>query len=491
MAIGAGRAQLVQQWLTEAVILGVLGAAGGLIVARWGTPILYGFGIPEGVDLSLSGRVFAFTLVTGVGTGLIFGLAPVFQLMRRDTLTALRGEGGAVATGARATRLRSTFVVLQVALSLVLLVGAGLFLRTVQRAYAVDLGYRVDRMLVAEISPGISYTPEAGQALYAELLGRLEALPGVAGAGAARVTVLSGGARTLPVSVDGQPPRQDRSNVIPARANVVSQGYLDAMGIPVVRGRTFLASDGPTSPGVVIVSRSLANRLWPNADPVGQTLISMSRFEVVGVVPDTVYFSATERDPRPVFYLPLAQNYESGVTLHVRTAGDPLAMLPAVRQSVRDLDPRLALTRPRRLLDEFDRSMTTQRTMAVFVGLLGGIALLLVSVGLYGVIAYIDPAADGRSRPPSRAGCDPGVDPEPDRRARGAPHGDRGRARFRRRVRRDAVRAQSALWRRADRPDHLAGGPGCSAGGRADRLRDSRTPRHAHRSGGRASDVAQ
>ena len=390
MAIGAGRAQLVQQWLTEAVILGVLGAAGGLLVARWGTPILYGFGIPEGVDLSLSGRVFAFTLVTGVGTGLIFGLAPVLQLIRRDTLTALRGEGGAVATGARATRLRSTFVVLQVALSLVLLVGAGLFLRTVQRAYAVDLGYRVDRMLVAEISPGNAYTPEAGQALYAELLGRLEALPGVVAAGAARVTVLSGSARTLPVSVDGQAPRQDRSNVIPVRANVVSQGYLEAMGIPVVRGRTFLPSDVPTSTGVVIVSRSLASRLWPNADPIGQTLISMPplELEVVGVVSDTVYLSATERDPRPVFYLPLAQNYESGVTLHVRTAGDPLAMLPAVRQIVRDLDPRLALARPRRLLDEFDRSMTTQRTMAVFVGLLSGIALLLVAVGLYGVIAY-------------------------------------------------------------------------------------------------------
>jgi len=388
MAIGAGRGQLVQQWLTEAVILGVLGAAGGLIVAWLGTPILYGFGIPEGVDLGLSSRVFAFTLVTGVGTGLIFGLAPVFQLMRRDTLTALRDEGGAVATGARATRLRSTFVVLQVALSLVLLVGAGLFLRTVQRAYAVDLGYRVDRMLVAEISPGGSYSPEAGQAFYAELLGRLNALPGVVAAGAARVTVLSGSARTLPVSVDGQPLRPDRSNVIPARANVVSQGYLEAMGIPVVRGRGFQVSDARTSPGVAIVSRSLAARLWPNADPVGQLLFSMSRLEVVGVVPDTVYLSATERDPRPIFYLPLAQNYESGVTLHVRTAGDPLALLPAVRQAVRDLDARVALTRPRRLVDEFDRSMTTARTMATFVGLLSGIALLLAAVGLYGVIAY-------------------------------------------------------------------------------------------------------
>ena len=388
MAIGAGRAQLIQQWLTEAVMLGVLGAAGGLIVARLGAPILYGFGIPEGVDLSVSSRVLAFTLVTGVATGLVFGLAPVLQLIRRDTLTALRDEGGAVATGARATRLRSTFVVLQVALSLVLLVGAGLFLRTVQRAYAVDLGYRVDRMLVAEISPSGSYSPETGQAFYAGLLGRLDAVPGVEAAGAARVTVLSGSARTLPVSVDGQPLRPDRSNAFPARANVVSEGYLDTMGIPVVRGRGFRTSDVQTSPGVVIVSRSLANRMWPNADPIGQTLVSVARLEVIGVVPDTVYLSATERDPRPIFYLPLTQNYESGVTLHVRTAGDPLAMLPAVRQVVRDLDPRLALTRPRRLLDEFDRSMTTQRTMATFVGLISGIALLLAAVGLYGVIAY-------------------------------------------------------------------------------------------------------
>jgi putative ABC transport system permease protein len=199
---------------------------------------------------------------------------------------------------------------------------------------------------------------------------------------------LSGSARTLPVSVDGQPLRQDRSNVIPARANVVSQGYFEAMGIPVVRGRGFKASDVQTSPGVVIVSRSLADRLWPDADPIGRILISMSRLDVVGVVPDTVYLSATERDPRPIFYVPLAQNYESGVTLHVRTSGDPLAVLPAVRQIVRDLDSRLVLTGPRRLVDEFDRSMTTARTMATFVGLLSGIALLLAAVGLYGVIAY-------------------------------------------------------------------------------------------------------
>ena len=278
--------------------------------------------------------MFAFTLVTGVGTGLIFGLAPVLQLIRRDTLTALRDEGGAVATGARATRLRSTFVVLQVALSLVLLVGAGLFLRTVQRAYAVDLGYRVDRMLVAEISPGNSYTPEAGQAFYAELLGRLEALPGVVGRRrrardrAERIGAHASRERGRPAAAPGPEQRDSGARQCREPGLPRSHGHSGR-----ARPRLPRVSDAPTSPGVVIVSRSLANRLWPNADPVGQTLISMSRFEVVGVVPDTVYLSATERDPRPVFYLPLAQNYESGVTLHVRTAGDPLAMLPAVRQS--------------------------------------------------------------------------------------------------------------------------------------------------------------
>lgn len=389
VAIGAGRAQLVRQWLTESVLLGVLGAAGALLVARWTTPILYGFGIPEGIDLSLNARVFAFALAMGIATGLIFGLAPIAQLLRRDTLTALRDEGTGIATGIRAARLRSAFVVLQVALSLVLLVGAGLFLRTLQQAYAADLGYQLNRMLVAEIDPDDSYSFEKGQAIYSDLLDRLDGMPGVVAAGAARVTVLSGGQRTGGVSVDGQPIRPDRGNARPVRINVVSAGYLEAMGIAVLRGRDFRAGDVQTSPRVAIVSRSLADLLWPSTDPIGEVLVtSASRLEVVGVVPDTVYRSVTERGPLPFYYVPLAQNYESAVTLHVRTEGDPIAILPAVRQLVRDVDPRLAVLRPRRLVDEFSRSMTEQRTMATFIGLLSAVALILAAVGLYGVMAY-------------------------------------------------------------------------------------------------------
>jgi predicted permease len=388
IAIGAGRGQLVRQWLTESVLLGLLGSAAALVVAYWAIPILHGFGIPEGVDLGLNSRVLAFTFAVGAAAGVIFGLAPVAQLMRPDTTTALRDEAGTVATGVRGARARSAFVVVQVALSLVLLVGAGLFLRTLQQAYAVDLGYRVDRMLIATIEPGERYTPAAGQAFYADVLGRLNAAPGVVAAGAARVTVLSGASRTLPVSVDGQPPQRDRSNVIPVRANVVSERYLDAMGIPILTGRNFQTTDLPASPRVAIVSRSLANRLWPNADPIGKTLVSTTSRIVVGVVPDTVYRSTTDREPLPVYYLPLSQNYEAAVTLHVRTDGDPMALLPAVRRIVSEVDPRIALVRPQRLEDEFSRSLVEERTMVRFVGGLSAIALLLAAVGLYGVMAY-------------------------------------------------------------------------------------------------------
>ena len=152
VAIGASRTRLVRQWLTESVLLGMLGSLGALLVARLTTPLLHMFVIPEAVDLSVNPRILAFTLLAGIGSGLLFGLAAIFQALRRNTLTALRAEGGAVATGARAAWMRSAFVVVQVAVSLVLLVGAGLFLRTIKNAYSVDLGYQIDQVLVATLN---------------------------------------------------------------------------------------------------------------------------------------------------------------------------------------------------------------------------------------------------------------------------------------------------------------------------------------------------
>jgi predicted permease len=391
MAVGAGRGRLVRQWLTESVLLSTLGSLGGLFIAWWSAPVLYQFGIPESVPLGVTSRVFVFTLSVAVASGLLFGLAPVVQTLRRNTVEALRDEGGAVASGASAMRMRSLFVVAQVALSLMLLVGAGLFLRTLKNATSVNLGYEVDRILLADINLDVrGYSQDAGQAAYRQLLERLNTLPGVEAAGAARVTVLSGGARTISVSTDGRPVSDDGANGMDVRANVIDDRYLDAMGIRIRSGRGFNGSDSPGSPRVAIISESLASRLFPGVDANGRTVMAGSDpLQVIGVAPETVYRSTIEQNPPPFLYVPLSQNYESGLTLHVRTTGDPRSLIAAVRRTLGEIDPQLVLNRPRLLRDEFTRSTGDQRMMATMVGLFGLVALVLAAIGLYGTMAHL------------------------------------------------------------------------------------------------------
>jgi predicted permease len=391
LAVGAGRGRLLRQWLTESALLALLGGAGALVIVWWGAPLLYTFGIPPTIAFGLSSRVLSFTVVISVISALIFGLAPVVQTLRRSTIDALREEGGAVASGVHATRLRSAFVVLQVALSLVLLVAAGLFLRTLHNATAVDLGYDVDRVLLADISlDARGYSQDAGQAAYRRLLERLEALPGVAAAGAARITVLSGGSRVGEVSTDGRPVADDLTNALVVRINVISERYLEAMGIGLRAGRGFLPTDTAGAERVTIISQSLASSLFNDRDPIGRTMIyGRTAMTVVGVVPDTVYRSSIERNPVPFLYVPLLQNYESGITLHVRTAGDPSAVIPSMRRALQEVDPQLVLGRPRVLRGEFEQSVGQQRMMATLVGLFGILSLLLAAIGLYGVMAHL------------------------------------------------------------------------------------------------------
>ena len=204
------------------------------------------------------------------------------------------------------------------------------------------------------------------------------------------MTVLSGGARSTAVSTDGRPIERDNSNALGVRANVVSRRYFETMNIPILQGRPFDASDGPETPRVTIVTRSLADRLWPNEDPIGKTLRDESNQQqvVVGVVPDTVYTTTLERERPPTYYLLLEQNYESGVALHVRAAGNPLSLVPAIREAVRHVDSQLAVERPQLLSDVLDRTLSRQRMMATLVGLFGAVALILAVLGLYGVMAH-------------------------------------------------------------------------------------------------------
>jgi predicted permease len=391
LAVGAGRSRLVRQWLTESALLALLGAAGGLLVARWGAPVLHTFGIPRSIELGLTSRVLVFTAAIAVVSAIGFGLAPVVQTLRRNTIDSLRDEGGVIASGLYATRLRSAFVVVQVALCVVLLVAAGLFVRTLRNATSVDLGYDVDRVLLADINLDVrGYSADAGQGVYQRLLERLQALPGVEAVGAARITVLSGGSRAGEVGGDGRPVADDQRNALAVRVNVVSDRYLDAMGIGVRAGRGFLPSDSASAPRVTIISQRLASSVFRDADPLGRTVFyGDTPLVVIGVVPDTVYRSSIERNPMPFLYVPLLQNYESGVTLHIRTSSEPATVTPAVRRALHEVDPQLVLARPRVLRDEFDASVGEQRMLAVLVGSFAGLSLLLAAIGLYGVMAHV------------------------------------------------------------------------------------------------------
>jgi predicted permease len=388
-SLGATGWTLIRQALTESVLVGVAAGAAGVVVANWGIPALHALGVPESVDLRLRSVVVALTFGVGVLCGGAIGIATILLVLRRDPAQALRDEGATVMTGRRAARLRSGLVVGQVGVSLVLLVGAGLFLRTLQHVYAVDTGYDVVGVLLVDVNLDVSgYTDSAGPEASRRVLDRAATVSGIRSIAAARAAVLSGVNRTVAVATDGQPISE--TNRLIARVNVVSDGYFETLGIQRLRGRDFGALDTPVSPRVAVVTRVLAERLWPQSDPLGRTLTtSTGPLEVVGVVADNVYVSITEVGPPPVFYIPLSQNYEALFTLHVRTsAADATAVLAGIRAAVREIDPRIVVTRPRTLDDEFRRSIDDRRLVAVMIGLFGGLALLLTAMGLYGLMAF-------------------------------------------------------------------------------------------------------
>jgi predicted permease len=387
VALGGRPQRLARQWLTESLVLAFAGGMAGLVVAWQGIPLLYEIGFPATVELALNGRVLLVALGLAVGTGLLFGMAPVVESLRRNTVGALRDESGSVTSGRGASRLRRGFVIAQVTLSLALLVGAGLLVRSLQTARGVELGYEVDATVLGAISPGTRYDEPSGQALYRDILDRVRELPGVEAAAFARITVLSGSARTVPAAA-GVPATPDSGRA--ARTNVVSDGYFDTLGVRLLRGRRFTQADTPSSEAVAIVTSHMAEEFWPGEDPLGRQLYQgPNAMTVVGVVEDNVYVSALDLDPLPVFYSPLSQNYESGVTLHVRTSGSapPTAVVPALRRAVGQSDPMLPLSRVRTLSDELTGSLGSIRLMATLVGAFSVLAVILASIGLYGVMA--------------------------------------------------------------------------------------------------------
>jgi len=389
LAIGASRWRLVRQLLTESLLLALLGGCGGLILAFWCSGLLPGFFSPNdvgGLDVSLDWRVLVFTLAASLFTGVLFGLAPALESSRPDLVTALKD--GAEIHGGRRITLRHALVVMQVALSLALLIGAGLFLRSLSRALSSDPGFASQNLLIASLATrGATMSKEQGQAFYRQALERIGSLPGVRSATLAAIVPISGGGTRRAVQIEGYEARPNEG--LELNCNVVGLNYFNTMGIPLAQGRDFNAMDGEGGLGVVIVNEELARRYFPGQNPIGKRLrFSSGPYrEIVGVARSAKYRQLREA-PLPFIYIPLEQEYRSGNTLLVRAAGDPVNLAPAVKREIRSLNSEVPVYAVRTMSEHISEALAADRMIAALLGAFGGIALLLAVVSIYSIVSY-------------------------------------------------------------------------------------------------------
>jgi predicted permease len=386
MALGAGQGALTRQLMTETLALFVLGGLAGVALAFWTADLLHAFQpafpVPLHFDLRLDVRVLTFATAATVLTGVVCGLVPALQASRVDILAALKD---ARLAGAPRLRLRGLLVAGQVALTTLLLVGAGLFLRTLQTAQSTDPGFDPQGVHTARLDltllPG---TEASGRAFYEQLVARLAAEPGVRSASlAASIPLRSLAPPTA--AVRGEGPINSSEPGLTVAFNAVSSGYFDTLRIPVRAGRVFLPADTPDTRPVAVVNEALARRLWPGRPPVGERLwIGAEEREVVGVVRDTKVRSLNE-DPQLQAYVSLAQSYRPRARVLVRGEGDLAA---AVRREVAAIAPDLPVMESTPLPEAIAFALFPQRMAASIAGALGALGLVLAATGLYGVVAY-------------------------------------------------------------------------------------------------------
>jgi len=400
LAVGAGRLRLIRQLLTESLLLALLGAAAGLLLAFWINQLLMSVQPPFPppmefrADLRLDWRALGFTLLLSILTGMIFGLAPAWAATRPDVVPALKDQTG-TSDGRRPFSLRNLLVVAQVALSLVLLIGAGLFIRSLRHAQAIDTGFDIDNGLVMTLDLGLQgYGEERGRLFYRQLVERLAATPGVRSITIADNLPLGYIGMIGQISIEGQPPPTDGSPIMAARQHVGLR-YFETMGIPFLRGRDFTAQDTASSERVVIVNETLARRHWPNIKDIGEVIGRRIRIgdphtpwsTIVGVAGDCKYFWL-EEEQWDVVLEPLAQIYAPSFHALARTTTETPNIVAALRREVAALDPNLPIQNITTLRNQVGLRLWPARMIAGLMTALGGLGLLLAAVGLYGVMSY-------------------------------------------------------------------------------------------------------
>ena len=395
LAIGASRFRIVRQLLTECMILTALGAGGGLLIAVWLTNLLLGFQqqshlIPLTFDGGIDARALGFTLGLSLLTGIVFGLAPALQASKPDFVAALKDDTPGPGAGARRWNLRNLLVVAQVALSLIVLIGAGLCVKSLRGLQAIDPGFEPAKVMTASFDLSLNrYDETRGQQFFAQLSERVAALPGVEAFSFARGVSLSGFVWIRSATIEGYQPQPNER--LPFNFNVIGPNYFKTLGTPLAQGREFTQQDVAGAPRVVIVNEATARRYWPGQEAVGKRVKygNVDQFaEVVGVVRNSKEKGLTE-DPRPAIYAPLLQNYAPDMTLHVRTATESQPMLAALRREAQSLDPQLPVYNLRTLAEQMDGSLYEERVATALLTLFGLLALSLAAVGIYGVMSYV------------------------------------------------------------------------------------------------------
>jgi putative ABC transport system permease protein len=393
-ALGASRLRIMGHLIWEALVLAIAGGVLGLLLAAWGLDLLIAMSpqdLPRSDEIGINGTVLVFAFVVSLLTGLVSGIAPSFRSSKPELTSAFNEAGRAVTGGIGRNRLRSGLVVMEVAVSLVLLIGAGLMVKSFMTILRIDPGFQPASVMTFDLAlPSYRYPEPQHQAAFFEaLLERVEALPGVRTAALTRNLPLSGRSMRSPVRLEGESPPESGGQ-LRTQVATVSPQYFRAMGIQVTQGRAFTDRDGPDGAPVAIVNESFARQAFPGQDAIGKNARTFFgqpvMREIVGVVSD-VRHSALTADAPPTFYTPLAQGASPFFTLVVRAEEPQAAALAAVRTAIRDADPDLPIDAVASLDELLSRSTAEPRFYATMLGAFAGMALLLAIVGLYAVMA--------------------------------------------------------------------------------------------------------